>query len=129
MLTATLSTTDATPLTIQQCDHCTTLVAPLMTACPSCGATTLTPVQSHGVGSVISSKKLFREPANTYGTEPLSTIAIVALDEGPLVYSWLIGDADSQSDTRVRVLHVPDASDDDGLPIFTVTSTATAVAA
>ncbi|RZL79433.1 MAG: hypothetical protein EOP32_19450 [Rhodococcus sp. (in: high G+C Gram-positive bacteria)] len=107
-------------LVIQRCRNCGTLLAPLIAACSACHGVDLESVPSSGIGSIVSSKVMHRE---LYGpqNDPLSrTIAIVALDDGPWVYSWIAGHIPTPSEPA-RVKFQPSAMDE-RLPLFSVKS-------
>ncbi|MFD7006078.1 MULTISPECIES: Zn-ribbon domain-containing OB-fold protein [Rhodococcus] len=108
-------------LMIQRCLNCTTLLAPLMATCSACQGSNLERVPSCGVGSIVSSKVVHREVNETDRGLVPCTIAIVELDEGPWVYTWIDGDVPAPSDCPVRVEFRP-ASTAEQLPVFAVRS-------
>ncbi|MDH6290937.1 Zn-ribbon domain-containing OB-fold protein [Rhodococcus sp. NM-2] len=108
-------------LMIQRCLNCTTLLAPLMATCSACQGSNLERVPSCGVGSIVSSKVVHREVNETNRGLVPCTIAIVELDEGPWVYTWIDGDVPAPSDCPVRVEFRP-ASTAEQLPVFAVRS-------
>ncbi|MCZ4589791.1 zinc ribbon domain-containing protein [Rhodococcus opacus] len=106
-------------LVIQRCRACGTLLAPLIATCSACHGVDLESVSSSGIGSIVSSKVMHRE---RYGTQddPVSrTIAIVALDDGPWVYSWIAGNVPTHSGQPARVEFKPSAMVE-RLPLFSV---------
>ena len=108
-------------LMIQRCLNCTTLLAPLMATCSACQGSNLERVPSCGVGSIVSSKVVHREVNGADRGLVPCTIAIVELDEGPWVYTWIDGDVPAPSDCPVRVEFRP-ASTAEQLPVFAVRS-------
>ncbi|MFC9836236.1 Zn-ribbon domain-containing OB-fold protein [Rhodococcus sp. NPDC127530] len=108
-------------LMIQRCLNCTTLLAPLMATCSACQGSNLERVPSCGVGSIVSSKVVHREVNEADRGLVPCTIAIVELDEGPWVYTWIDGDVPAPSDCPVRVEFRP-ASRSEQLPVFAVRS-------
>ncbi|MFC0451256.1 Zn-ribbon domain-containing OB-fold protein [Rhodococcus jostii] len=106
-------------LMIQRCLNCTTLLAPLMATCSSCQGSELERVPSCGIGSIVSSKVVHREATGIDRGLVPCTIAIVELDEGPWVYTWIDGEVPAPSDCPVRVEFRP-ASTAEQLPVFSV---------
>jgi len=90
-------------LVIWKCQGCAAVLAPLTGRCPSCGARTLEPISSAGAGVIVSCRVVDRTPDPVCGAPCPSIIAIVALDEGPWVYSWIDGDVPVPSERPVRV--------------------------
>nr|WP_206025889.1 OB-fold domain-containing protein [Rhodococcus sp. 14C212] len=90
-------------MVIWRCRGCAVLLAPLTVVCSSCGAGTLEPITSAGVGVIVSCRVVDRTPDPVCGAPCPSVIAIVALDEGPWVYSWIDGDVPVPSERPVRV--------------------------
>ncbi|NMM85307.1 hypothetical protein B2J88_13165 [Rhodococcus sp. SRB_17] len=108
-------------LMILRCSHCATLLAPTMAECSWCHGSTFVPVESCGVGSIVSSKVVEREVDNLFSKLEPCTIAIVELDDGPWVYSWVTGTVPTTSDGRVRVEYTSTGSAGQ-LPVFVVSS-------
>lgn len=79
-------------LMFHRCVRCAKLLAPITSACSSCGSGELERVPSSGVGSVVSWRVVDRAPIDRQGGLVPLTIAIVALDEGPWVYTCLEGE-------------------------------------
>ncbi|MFF0815635.1 Zn-ribbon domain-containing OB-fold protein [Rhodococcus sp. NPDC003318] len=104
---------DPGTLLVKQCTACTTLYAPLTEICPTCGSTDLTAIPSPGTGAIVSWK------AAPGGSPAVN--AIVELDEGPLIYTWVEGDIPDLPDRRVRVRFRP-SSPGDRFPVFAVNS-------
>jgi uncharacterized OB-fold protein len=69
-------------LMIRRCERCDRLLAPLFDTCSSCRSAELAWVPSCGAGSIVSWRVLHCA-ANPRAEVKRSTIAIVALDEGP----------------------------------------------
>ncbi|AOW92661.1 hypothetical protein BFN03_08030 [Rhodococcus sp. WMMA185] len=108
-------------LMIQRCSDCGTLLAPLMVTCPHCHGRRLERVPVSGRGSIVSSKVVHREVDGIGKDFVPCTIAIVELDEGPWVYTWIDGDVPNQPDRPVRVEYRP-MSPEDQLPVFSIQS-------
>ena len=104
-------------LLIQRCIDCGALLAPLESQCSACDGTSLEKVPSTGHGSIVSSKKVMREQDDARKTLVPQTIAIVALDDGPWVYSWIEGSAPEGSSRQARVEYVAPSAENQ-LPIF-----------
>ncbi|QIX53781.1 OB-fold domain-containing protein [Rhodococcus sp. DMU1] len=96
-------TTRLGKLVIWKCRRCAALLAPLTTSCPLCDHGNLDPVDSAGAGVIVSCRVVDRTPDPVCSAPCPSVIAIVALDEGPWVYSWIDGDVPMPSDRPVRV--------------------------
>ncbi|MDM7491354.1 OB-fold domain-containing protein [Rhodococcus sp. CSLK01-03] len=96
-------TTRSGKLVIWKCRRCAALLAPLTGCCPSCGAGTLEPIASAGAGVIVSYRVVDRTQDPVCGEPCPSVMAIVALDEGPWVYSWIDGDVPVRSERPVRV--------------------------
>lgn len=108
-------------LSIQRCRDCGTLLAPLIAACSACHGVDLESVPSSGIGSIVSSKVMHRELDGPQNSLVSRTIAIVALDDGPWVYSWIAGHIPTHSGQPARVEFQPSAMDE-RLPLFSVQS-------
>lgn len=104
-------------LLIQVCRQCGTLLAPLISTCSQCGSPDLQSIASTGTGSIISSRVVHREVNGCHGELVPVTIAIVALDDGPWVYSFVAGSASPCAAEPVRVTFVPNVAVD-RLPVF-----------
>ncbi|MFZ2177462.1 MAG: OB-fold domain-containing protein [Rhodococcus sp. (in: high G+C Gram-positive bacteria)] len=74
---------------------------------------------SSGTGSVVSSRVVQRSPNGLSGEAVSYTIAIVALDEGPWVYTSLEGDVPTVSDEPIRVQFRP-STPGERFPVFGV---------
>jgi uncharacterized OB-fold protein len=105
---------------IQRCRSCTTLLAPLMATCSTCQGSDFEQVPSCGVGSIVSSKSVERERRGRDRVSAPCTIAIVELDEGPWVYTWIDGEVPASSSQQpVRVEFRPAAAAEQ-LPVFAI---------
>ncbi|MDV7351624.1 Zn-ribbon domain-containing OB-fold protein [Rhodococcus sp. NPDC019627] len=110
----------ACALMIQRCRSCTTLLAPLMATCSTCQGSDFEQVPSCGVGSIVSSKSVERERRGRDRATAPCTIAIVELDEGPWVYTWIDGEVPASSSQQpVRVEFRPAAAAEQ-LPVFAI---------
>lgn len=108
-------------LMILRCRNCSTLLAPLMSTCSSCEGSELEKVPSCGCGRIVSSKVVHRERSRLDGDFVPSTIAIVELDEGPWVYTWIDGEVPASSEQCLRVEFTP-APTGEQLPVFALRS-------
>ena len=70
------------------CEHCDAKVFPPRDICPSCGEEAKTLYTFSGKGEVYSYTTVFDAPAGFEDTTPY-TVAMVKLDEGPLVTAQL----------------------------------------
>lgn len=90
-------------LMIRRCARCEILLAP-DSMCTSCGGDELSRVQSSGLGSVKTWTVLDRASSDSADTEPLpSVLAVVELDEGPWICTWLEGEIALQRGRQTRV--------------------------
>ncbi|MFC7449195.1 Zn-ribbon domain-containing OB-fold protein [Rhodococcus daqingensis] len=90
-------------LMIRRCARCEILLAP-DSMCTSCGGDELSRVPSSGLGSVKTWTVLDRAPSDSTDTEPLpSVLAVVELDEGPWICTWLEGEIALERDQQIRV--------------------------
>jgi hypothetical protein len=70
------------------CDHCDAKLFPPRDICPDCGEEAKTLYTFSGKGEVYSYTTVFEAPAGFEETSPY-TVAMVRLDEGPLVTAQL----------------------------------------
>ncbi|MFF0457776.1 Zn-ribbon domain-containing OB-fold protein [Nocardia africana] len=90
----------------------------------SCRSTTLEWVPSSGEGAIVSWRVVYRAPLDRRVDEwTPSLIAIVALDEGPWVYTSVEGEIPPTSDQPVRVKFEPRPASG-RFPVFATRSTA-----
>lgn len=75
-------------LTGEVCKHCNGKIFPPRDVCPECGEEAKTLYQFSGKGEVYSYTTVYDPPAGFKETAPY-TVAIVKLDEGPLVTAQL----------------------------------------
>ena len=90
-------------LVIWKCQGCATVLAPSTTTCHGCGSDTLEPIDSAGAGVIVSCRVVEGAPDPLRGAPCPSVLAIVELDEGPWVYSWIDSDVPMRPDRRMRV--------------------------
>ncbi|MFM1725412.1 MULTISPECIES: Zn-ribbon domain-containing OB-fold protein [Rhodococcus] len=98
----TRPTTEVDTFTIGRCDGCDALLAPDAAVCSSCRGTDISRTPSAGTGSIVSWTVIEISPSRTCTDFTPYTIAIVALDEGPWAYAWIVGALD-ESEKRARV--------------------------
>ncbi|WP_084823484.1 Zn-ribbon domain-containing OB-fold protein [Nocardia beijingensis] len=108
-------------LMIHRCVRCAKLLAPITSGCSSCGSGELERVPSSGAGSVVSWRVVDRAPFDRQGGLVPLMIAIVALDEGPWVYTCLEGQMPSSPNGEVRVRFQPHPWED-RFPVFAVSA-------
>jgi uncharacterized OB-fold protein len=108
-------------LMIHRCVRCDKLLAPITAACSSCGSNQLESVPSSGAGFVVSWRVVERAPVDRHGELVPLTIAIVELDEGPLVYASIEGGLPASPGQRVRVQFQPHPWED-RFPVFSLSS-------
>lgn len=90
-------------LLIWRCQDCAALLPPLTVFCTSCGSDDLTSTPSSGAGVIVSWRVVDRAPDPVCGPPCPSIVAIVELDEGPWVYSWIDTTVPFPPDQPVRV--------------------------
>ncbi|TQF65832.1 hypothetical protein FK531_19970 [Rhodococcus spelaei] len=110
-------------LLLKRCTNCATLLAPLTATCTSCLGTDLGIAPCSGTGSIVSWK-----PAPAGTDEPHTTAAppvnaIVELDDGPRIYTWIEGDIPLRPDRPVRVTFRP-TERGERFPVFAVCAAA-----
>lgn len=106
-------------LLIRRCADCDKLFGPLTDECSSCSSGDLEWVCSSGAGSIVSWRTVDR--TGTHGALTPLTIAIVALDEGPWVYTTIEGEIRSAASRPVRVQFQP-RPQLDRFPVFRVST-------
>ncbi|MFE3002813.1 Zn-ribbon domain-containing OB-fold protein [Nocardia sp. NPDC059246] len=112
-----------TTFMVKRCRNCAALLSPLAGTCTSCKSTTLEWVPSCGQGAIVSWRVVYRVlPERSLEEWAPSQIAIVALDEGPWVYTTIEGEIPPSSDKPVRVRFEPGPSRG-GFPVFATTAT------
>jgi len=70
------------------CPHCSEKIFPPRDVCPHCSGEAKTPYTFSGKGEVYSYTTVYDAPEGYEGTTPY-TVAIIKLDEGPLVTAQL----------------------------------------
>ncbi|MFE5700298.1 Zn-ribbon domain-containing OB-fold protein [Rhodococcus koreensis] len=96
-------TTRLERLVIWKCTDCAALHAPLTVSCSACGSDNLTSTPSAGEGVIVSWRAIDRAPDLVCCPPCPSIIAIVELDEGPWVYTWIESAIALPPDQPVRV--------------------------
>lgn len=83
--------------------------------CTACGSTDLEYVDASGGGKIYSFTEVHRAPHPAF--EPPYVVAMVRLDEGPVVLTNVVGEGEIACDARVRVRweELPDGRN---LPLF-----------
>jgi len=86
--------------------------------CPYCYSLDLDWSEASGVGTVYSYTVAHRPAGPAYADDVPYTIAIVELEEGPRMMTWIVGDkGDVAIGARVHVRFEP-LNDDVNLPVF-----------
>lgn len=87
------------------CPHCDAKLFPPRDVCPECGGEARTPYQFSGRGEVYSYTTIYDPPAGYEDNAPY-TVALVKLEEGPLVTAQLtdLGDEKVQIGTPVEMV-------------------------
>ncbi|MFO7942929.1 MAG: Zn-ribbon domain-containing OB-fold protein [Anaerolineales bacterium] len=75
-------------LTGEVCPHCSAKIFPPRDICPECGDEAKTEYEFSGLGKVYSFTEIFNAPAGFETSVPY-TVALVQLDEGPVVTAQL----------------------------------------
>ena len=75
-------------LTGEICPHCEVKIFPPRDVCPSCGGEAKTAFQFSGKGEVYSYTTIYEAPSG-YDTSAPYTVALVKLNEGPIVTAQL----------------------------------------
>jgi uncharacterized OB-fold protein len=87
------------------CPHCEAKLFPPRDVCPECGGEARTPYQFSGRGEVYSYTTIY-DPPTGYEENAPYTVALVKLEEGPLVTAQLtdLGDEQVQIGTPVEMV-------------------------
>lgn len=109
-------------LMIRTCAHCETLLSPGSSACDACGGVDLPKVPSTGLGEIRTWTVIDREPPDRCGDSMPCLLAVVALDDGPWICTWLEGEIAVRSDQHVRV-QFHHAASGDRYPVFCASGT------
>ncbi|SEM38834.1 Zn-ribbon domain-containing OB-fold protein [Rhodococcus maanshanensis] len=104
-------------LMIRHCARCATLLSLESTTCDVCGGKDLPRVPSTGLGEIRTWTVVDRESPDSCGDPMPSLLAVVALDDGPWICTWLEGEIAVRSDQHVRVQFDHMASGD-WYPVF-----------
>lgn len=86
----------------EECPHCKYKIFPPRDVCPNCGEEAKEPYHFSGKGSVFSYTVIYNPPTGFEGTTPY-TVAIVKLDEGPMVTAQLTDMGDQQAEIGMPV--------------------------
>jgi hypothetical protein len=107
-------------LTLQKCGSCGQIQHYPRSICTACGGSSLEFVPASGRGTVYSHSTVHRSPHPAF--EPPYVVALVRLDEGPVLLTNIVGcdPSDVRCDQQVRVEWEP-LSDGRMLPMFTPT--------
>lgn len=100
---------------VQRCEACGHHQHYPRAVCTSCGSTSLGYVEASGRGTVYSYSVVHRAPYPAF--EPPYTVALVRLEEGPVVLTNIVG-GDVRCDSPVTLVW-EDLPDGRKLPLFT----------
>jgi uncharacterized protein len=107
-------------LTLQRCEDCLQLRYPPASRCPSCLSAASSWARMSGTGTLFSWIVMHRRYLAGFDDVLPYPVGLVALDEGPLVLTRLLGDpASIQCDQRVEV-EFEDLSAEISVPVFRV---------
>jgi uncharacterized protein len=107
-------------LTLQRCDYCLQFRYPPSSRCPSCLSAASSWARMSGTGTLFSWIVMHRRYLAGFDDALPYPVGLVALDEGPLVLTRLLGDpASIQCDQRVEV-EFEDLSAEISVPVFRV---------
>jgi uncharacterized protein len=107
-------------LTLQRCDACSQFRYPPASRCPSCLSAVSSWARMSGTGTLFSWIVMHRRYLAGFDDVLPYPVGLVALDEGPLVLTRLLGDpASIRCDQRVEV-EFEDLSDEISVPVFRV---------
>jgi uncharacterized OB-fold protein len=95
------------------CPNCAGKIFPPRDVCPHCQAEAKTPFQLAGAGEVYSFTTVYTAPAGFEEQAPY-TVAIIKLDEGPLLTAQLTDIENSQVEIGMRVEMVTRKLREDG---------------
>ncbi|MFC7449192.1 Zn-ribbon domain-containing OB-fold protein [Rhodococcus daqingensis] len=104
-------------LMIRRCECCALVLTPSATTCSSCGSDQLTRVPSTGEGSIVTWKVTDRLRAGVDDETLPGMLAVVALDDGPWICTWIEGEVvvHPGRPVRVRFHHL---GSDERYPVF-----------
>lgn len=95
------------------CPHCDSKIFPPRDICPNCGQEARDAFAFSGKGEVYSFTKIFEAPAGYEASAPY-TVALVKLDEGPLLTAQLTDLENDAVNIGMRVEMVTRKMKDDG---------------
>jgi uncharacterized protein len=105
-------------LTLQRCDSCLQFRYPPSSRCPSCLSAASSWARMSGTGTLFSWIVMHRRYLAGFDDVLPYPVGLVALDEGPLVLTRLLGDpASIRCDQRVEV-EFEDLSAEISVPVF-----------
>jgi uncharacterized protein len=104
-------------LLIQRCAPCAHHQLYPRNICTSCGALDPDYVEASGRGTIYSFTQVQRAPHPAFNAPYV--VAMVRLEEGPVVLSNIVGDGELACDAAVRVVW-EDLEDGRSLPLFTL---------
>lgn len=104
-------------LVLQRCRACDSFQHPPRAICTACGSLDLGWAPSAGDGIVVSHTTVHRSPGPAFPVPYV--IALVSLDEGPVLLTRLTGDGAAECDAPVRLTWEP-LPDGRHLPTFEI---------
>jgi uncharacterized OB-fold protein len=100
-------------LLIQTCDHCGQAIFPPAPICPRCRSVTLTYVPVSGRGSIWTWTVFHKSYFKGFGAEVPYAVTIVELEEGPRLWTQIVGAASTELRIGLPVAAVfEDVTDD-----------------
>jgi len=107
-------------LVIRRCASCTALHFMPRHLCPHCWSTDLQWVQASGKGTVHSFSVIRRAPLQSYAPRVPYVVALIDLDEGPRMFSNIVGDGALETQVGSRVDVCFEARGDYKIPQFSL---------
>lgn len=107
-------------LVIRRCTSCKAFHFMPRCLCPHCWSTDLEWVQASGKGTVHSYSVIRRAPMQSYAPRVPYVVALIDLDEGPRMFSNIVGERALQAQVGSRVEVCFEARGEQKLPQFTL---------
>ncbi len=106
-------------LRIQRCSECATHVYYPAYMCPNCSSLALDWVEVSGRGTIYSRSRIEEPVSAASGTRDPLIVALVELEEGPVMMTNIVGpDADQAAIGDAVAVRFQPVSDDISLPVF-----------
>ena len=88
---------------LQRCEDCRTWAHPPGPICPNCGSSKIHFEEASGSGSVYTYSRCFHPLSSDFADDLPYTVAVIDLDEGLKIVSWLMQDEVPTIGQRVKV--------------------------